>query len=173
MSERLKSAIRDIPDFPKAGIVFKDITPVLADPTRFREALDLMEARWKKAGVDVIAGIESRGFVFAAPLADRLRLPLVPIRKAGKLPAATHRYEYALEYGKDVVEIHQDAFDAGARVLIVDDLLATGGTAAAAGALVELAGGIVAGFTFLVNLAFLPGAEKLAHYDTQYLVEFE
>jgi adenine phosphoribosyltransferase len=170
--ESLRNAIRDVPDFPKPGIVFKDITPLLADPGRFRESLDLMEARWKPAGVDVVAGIESRGFVFAAPLADRLRLPLIPIRKAGRLPAATHRHEYALEYGKDVVEIHRDAFAPGARVLIVDDLLATGGTAVAAATLVETAGGVVAGFAFLVNLAFLPGAQKLAKYDTQYLVEY-
>ena len=172
MSERLRAAIRDIPDFPKPGILFKDITPVLADPRAFAEALDLMEAHWKTRGLDVIAGIESRGFVFAAPLADRLRLPLVPIRKQGKLPAATHRHEYALEYGTDVVEIHRDAFSTGSKVLIVDDLLATGGTAAAAAALVEVAGGVVAGFAFLVNLAFLPGAQKIARYEAQYLVEF-
>jgi adenine phosphoribosyltransferase len=169
---RLRAAIRDVPDFPKPGIVFKDITPVLADPELFRAALGAMEERWR-GQADVIAGIESRGFLFGAPLADRLGCSYVPVRKAGKLPWKTRRVDYELEYGTDSLEIHQDAFVAGARVLIVDDLLATGGTAAATARLVEEAGGRVAGFTFLVNLAFLGGGRKIAKYPVQSLVEYD
>jgi adenine phosphoribosyltransferase len=130
-----------------------------------------MEERWR-GKVDAIAGIESRGFLFGAPLADRMRCPYVPVRKAGKLPWRTRRVEYALEYGTDSLEIHEDAFAAGARVLIVDDLLATGGTAAAAGQLVEQAGGKVAGFAFVVSLAFLNGAARIDGYPLQCLVEY-
>jgi adenine phosphoribosyltransferase len=169
---KLRAAIRDVPDFPKPGIVFKDITPVLADPELFRAALGAMEDRWK-GQVDVIAGIESRGFLFGAPLADRMGCSYVPVRKAGKLPWKTRRVQYALEYGTDSLEIHEDAFAAGARVLIVDDLLATGGTAAATARLVEEAGGTVAGFTFLVSLSFLDGTKRIAGYPVQSLVEYE
>lgn len=168
---KLRAAIRDVPDFPKPGVVFKDITPVLADPECFRAALQAMQDRWT-GQVDAIAGIESRGFLFGAPLADRLGCSYVPVRKAGKLPWKTRRVEYQLEYGTDSLEIHEDAFRAGARVLIVDDLLATGGTAAATARLVEEAGGKVAGFTFLVNLAFLGGAKRIAKYPVQFLVEY-
>jgi len=169
---KLRAAIRDVPDFPKPGIVFKDITPLLADPECFRAALSAMEERWK-GQVDVIAGIESRGFLFGAPLADRMACSYVPVRKAGKLPWKTRKVEYELEYGTDSLEIHEDAFVAGARVLIVDDLLATGGTAAATAELIEGAGGKVAGFTFLVNLAFLNGAAKIKGYPLQCLVEYD
>jgi adenine phosphoribosyltransferase len=171
-SDRIRDAIRDVPDFPKPGIVFKDLTPILNRPEVFHEVLDLFEGRWREAGLDAIAGIEARGFLFGAPLADRLGLPFVPVRKAGKLPAAVHRLEYALEYGTDTIEIHRDAFPAGARVLVLDDLLATGGTAAATAELVERAGGVVAGVAFVVNLAFLDGAAKLAGRETHFLVEY-
>ena len=171
--ESIRAAIRDVPDFPKQGIVFKDITTLLNRPEIFRAVLDRLEQRWRNEGIDAIAGIESRGFVFGGALADRLALPFVPIRKAGKLPAAVHRVEYELEYGTDTVEVHRDAFPAGARVLVVDDLLATGGTAAATATLVERAGGVVAGFAFVVNLAFLDGAARLAGYPTQFVVEYE
>jgi adenine phosphoribosyltransferase len=171
--QRLRESIRDIPDFPKPGIVFRDITTLLQDPDRFREALALIEERWKGEGVEVIAGIEARGFIFGAALADRLGCPFVPIRKAGKLPAETVAMSYELEYGTDSIEMHADAFREGARILIVDDLLATGGTAAAAAKLVEETGGEVVGLAFVVNLAFLPGASKLEKYRTQYLVEYD
>ncbi len=172
-TESIRKAIRDIPDFPKPGIIFKDITPILADPAVFRGSLRLLEERWAGAGIDAIAGIESRGFIFGAALADRMELPFVPVRKAGKLPAAVHRVEYALEYGTDTIEMHRDAFSEGARILIVDDLLATGGTARATADLVEKAGGKVAGFAFVVNLAFLDGAARLEGYETQFLVEYD
>jgi adenine phosphoribosyltransferase len=170
---KLKQVIRDIPDFPKPGIVFKDVTTLLKDPERFREALEALENRWRNEKVDVVAGIESRGFIFAAPLADRLRSAFVPLRKRGKLPAKTRRVEYALEYGTDTLEMHEDALARGDRVLIVDDLLATGGTAAAAARLIEEAGGEVVGLAFVVRLAFLPGASKLENYPTHFLVEYD
>jgi len=170
---RILAAIRDIPDFPKPGIVFKDISPVLGDPEVFRLALDEMEKRWAAERIEAICAIESRGFIFGAALADRMRCAFVPMRKAGKLPWRTKGVEYMLEYGTDTLEIHEDAFPAGARVLIVDDLLATGGTAEAAARLVELCGGEVVGFSFLVNLAFLPGAAKLKRYTTHFLVEYD
>jgi adenine phosphoribosyltransferase len=172
-NEKIRAAIRDVPDFPKPGVLFKDITPLLADPECFRAALAAMEERWKGEGPDAVCGIESRGFIFGAPLADRLGCAYVPMRKPGKLPWKTRRVEYSLEYGTDALEMHEDAFPRGARVLIVDDLLATGGTAAAAARLVEDAGGSVLGFTFVVHLAFLGGAAKLDGYATQFLVEYD
>ncbi len=157
----LKAAIRDIPDFPKPGIVFKDITTLLKDPAAFRAALDAFTASARKLGVDAVCGIESRGFIFGAPLADRLGLPFVPVRKKGKLPAGTYRVTYDLEYGTDSIEIHRDALAPGARALLVDDLLATGGTAAAACDLIRKAGGKVAAAFFVVELEFLAGRKKL------------
>jgi adenine phosphoribosyltransferase len=168
----LKAAIRDVGDFPKPGIVFKDITPLLGDPAAFREAVRRMEERWLDEGLDAVAGIEARGFIFGAVLAHRLRVPFVPLRKQGRLPWHVTRAEYALEYGTDAIEMHVDAIAEGQRVLIVDDLLATGGTARAAAELIEAQGGIVAGFTFVVNLKFLNGAEKIADYPVQFLVEY-
>jgi adenine phosphoribosyltransferase len=169
----LRDAIRDIPDFPKPGIVFKDITTLLNDRDAFQESIDQLESRWKDERIDAIAAIESRGFIFGAALADRLRCPLVPLRKPGKLPGATRAVEYELEYGTDSLEMHEDAFPAGSRVLIVDDLLATGGTALAAAQLVEGAKGVLVGLAFVVNLAFLPGASKLESYTTHFLVEYD
>jgi adenine phosphoribosyltransferase len=170
--ENIRAAIRDVPDFPKPGIVFKDIAPVLGDPECFRSALDALQSRWRTERIDVVCAVESRGFIFGAPLADRLGCAFVPVRKPGKLPWRTRSVEYTLEYGTDSLEIHDDAFRAGSRVLIVDDLLATGGTAQAAGRLVALCGGEVAGYAFLVHLSFLGGLAKLGGKPVQFLVEY-
>ena len=169
---RLRKAIRDIPDFPKPGILFKDITPLLADADYLGLALDLFESRWRPDGVEVVAAIEARGFILGGALADRLGAGFVPLRKPGKLPAKTRRVEYALEYGTDALEIHDDALAGGPRTLVVDDVLATGGTAAAACRLVREAGGSLMGVAFLVNLAFLEGAKKLSGIPMQSLVEY-
>ena len=169
---KIEAAIRDVPDFPKPGIMFKDIAPVLGDPEAFRQSLDAFVERWKGENVDAVTGIESRGFIFGAPLADRLGVPFIPLRKPGKLPWKCRRVEYALEYGTDALEMHEDAFRPGARILIVDDVLATGGTAAAAIELVKQGQGEVAGLAFLVNLAFLGGAAKLDGLPAQFLVEY-
>ena len=172
-ADRLKSAIRDVPGFPKAGIVFKDITPILANAELFREALDRFEEHWKHRMIDVVVGIEARGFILGGAVADRLRAGFAPVRKKGKLPWKTERVEYALEYGTDCLEMHRDGVQAGQRVLIVDDLLATGGTAEATAQLIEKNRGTVAGMCFLVNLAFLPGARRLSRYEIQSLIEFD
>lgn len=157
----LATFLRDVPDFPKPGILFKDITPLLAEPRALAAAIDRFAAL-DFGKVDKIAAIESRGFLFGAPLALRHGIGFVPVRKPGKLPWKTNRVEYVLEYGTDAVEIHQDAIRPGERVLLVDDLLATGGTMGAACQLVEACGGAVAGCAFVVELCFLPGREKLA-----------
>ncbi|MEX0783826.1 MAG: adenine phosphoribosyltransferase [Dehalococcoidia bacterium] len=168
----LKALIRDIPDFPTPGILFRDITPLLCDPDAFREVLDTLSERVRAAGAEAIVGIESRGFIFGCPLADRLGLPFVPVRKPGKLPAARMSVEYSLEYGDSQLDIHEDALAAGQRAFIVDDLLATGGTAAAASKLVELVGGIVAGYGFVIELTALGGRERLAGYDTFSIIQY-
>ena len=162
MSAKLAAAIRDVPDFPKPGILFKDITPILNDPALFREAIDLFVARHKKTRIENVAGIEARGFIFGAAIAHRLGVGFVPIRKKGKLPYKTLDETYDLEYGSASISVHTDAFRPGERVLIMDDLLATGGTAAAAARLVKRAGGAVVEIDFLIELAFLKGREKLA-----------
>ena len=154
-------AIRDVPDFPKPGIMFKDITPLLLDPGRFRRAVELMAAPFRGAEVRRVVSIESRGFLLGAPIALLLDAGLVPIRKPGKLPGARGRVEYALEYGTDALEMHRDAVGQGDRVLIVDDVLATGGTAAAAARLVRTHAATVVGFTFLIELDFLKGRARL------------
>lgn len=156
----LKKIIRDIPDFPKPGIVFKDITPVLSDREAFPRVIDMLAARYLK-GIDVVAGIESRGFIFGAPLALKLGASFVPIRKKGKLPYKVIEASYDLEYGSATIEIHEDAVREGQRVLIVDDLLATGGTAAAACNLIDKLGATVMECAFVIELAFLNGREKL------------
>jgi adenine phosphoribosyltransferase len=168
----LADQIRDIPDFPKQGILFKDITTLLKDAGAFRQALDELEARCRGYGADKVLGIESRGFIFAAPLADRLGAGLVPVRKLGRLPAETVRAEYALEYGTNTVEMHRDAIAPGERVLVVDDLLATGGTCRAAIDLVEQVGGSVVGCAFLIELLFLDGRANLQGYDIQALISY-
>ncbi|MDL5045091.1 adenine phosphoribosyltransferase [Oscillatoria amoena NRMC-F 0135] len=159
---RIKQAIRDIMDYPKPGIVFKDITPVLSNPELVKSIIETTVAHFSKMKVDAVVAIEARGFIFGGMLAQALHCPFVPVRKVGKLPYRTLSKVYDLEYGSATVEMHEDAIKRGWRVLIHDDLLATGGTAAAAGHLVEQAGGTVAGFSFLVNLSFLPGERKLA-----------
>lgn len=173
MSELLaKAFIRDIHDFPKPGIVFKDITPVLQHPQAFSEVIDMMARAAEQLKPTVIVGIESRGFIFAAPIALKLGLPLGLIRKLGKLPYDTIAEEYALEYGTNTVEIHKDAVASGDRVLVVDDLLATGGTAMATARLVEKCGATVAGFSFLVELTFLPGRHALRGYEINALIDY-
>lgn len=163
--DKLKSAIRDIPDFPKPGIIFKDITPILSDPVLFRMAVDILVERHKHKHIDKIAAIDARGFLFAGAMCDRLGTGLVPIRKKGKLPYKTYEETYDLEYGTETLTIHQDAFRKGERVVLVDDLLATGGTAAASAKLIEQAGGEVVEIDFLIELAFLNGREKLGQYE--------
>jgi adenine phosphoribosyltransferase len=170
LAERL---IRAVPDFPKPGILFRDITPVLQDPEALREVVSHMTSYASDRRPDVIVGIESRGFLFGIPLALQLGLGFALVRKLGKLPAKTIREEYALEYGTNTVEIHHDAVQPGQRVLIVDDLLATGGTAAAAKRLVERLGGEVVGFSFLVELAFLDGRAALPDADISALIRYE
>ncbi|MFN8176373.1 MAG: adenine phosphoribosyltransferase [bacterium] len=171
--ERLRRAIRDVPDFPKPGILFKDITPLLGDPECLRLALDLFEERWRLERVEAVCAIESRGFILGGALADRLGAGFVPLRKPGKLPARVRRAEYALEYGTDALEIHEDALRRGQRALVVDDVLATGGTAAAACRLVTETGAAVIGAAFLVNLRFLNGAAKLPSIPHQFILEFD
>ena len=164
-ADQLKKAIRDVPDFPKPGIIFKDITPILGDPKLFRAAVDILLAKHKGVKVDKIAAIDARGFLFGGAMADRLGVGLVPIRKKGKLPYKSYEQSYDLEYGSATLTIHQDAFRKGDQVVLVDDLLATGGTAAASAKLIEQAGGRVLGIDFLVELTFLNGRRKLAGYD--------
>lgn len=157
----LKERIRDIPDFPKPGIVFKDITPLMKDQEAFGLAVGMIVERYKRHQIDYVVGIESRGFIFGAPISFGLNCGFIPVRKPGKLPYETRRQEYELEYGTDALEMHVDAVEPGSRILIVDDLLATGGTAAATVELVERQGGQVAGFAFVVELDFLAGRDKL------------
>jgi adenine phosphoribosyltransferase len=159
--KRLYDSIRDVPDFPEPGIVFKDITPLLLDPELLELAIESMAERVREIEIDRVVGIESRGFIFGAPLAMKLGAGLVLARKAGKLPWKTRRVEYALEYGTDVIEVHTDSIGAGQRVLVVDDLLATGGTASAVARIVSDAGAELVGFSFLIELAFLNGRDKL------------
>jgi adenine phosphoribosyltransferase len=161
LQERMRTLIRDIPDYPKAGIVFKDITPLLATPDAFTAATDAMADAFADAAITHVVAIESRGFILGGPIAQRLGAGFVPVRKPGKLPSETRRQAYELEYGADALEIHADACDTQARVLIVDDVLATGGTADAARALVEQLGANVVGFSFLITLGFLPGLNRL------------
>jgi len=165
--------IRDVPDFPKPGIIFKDITPVLANPRAMREVVHHMTAYAQECGPDVVVGIESRGFVLGMPVALELDVGFVPIRKLGKLPHQTITEEYALEYGTNTVEMHADAIRSGQRVLVVDDLLATGGTAAASARLIERLGGTVCGFSFLIELGFLQGRKVLPGYDINALIYFD
>ena len=166
--KHLKKLIRHVPDFPKKGILFYDITTLLRDPGGLREALDGLTTPFREQAIDLVVGIESRGFILAAAMAEKLGAGFVPIRKPGKLPSATIAQSYELEYGSDTLEIHQDAVKEGQRVLIVDDLLATGGTACAAKDLVRKAGGNVIGMAFLVELEFLKGRERLG--ETQLFV---
>ena len=164
--------IREVPDFPKPGILFKDITPLLGNPTAFHRAIDEFALHYKYEAIDVVAGPEARGFVFASVLAYRLGAAFVPIRKKGKLPYETHEVTYQLEYGHDTVEIHQDAFPKDSRVLLCDDLLATGGTLAASVELVEKLKGHIVGIAVLIELLELNGREKIPNYDIFSLIEY-
>ena len=168
----LRQYIRDIPDFPKQGVLFRDITPLLGDGRALGYAVDRMAAACERLAPDVVVSVEARGFLFAAPLACRLGKPLVPVRKRGKLPYETHSAAYELEYGTDALEIHTDAISAGQRAVIVDDLLATGGTVSAAAALVRECGGLVAGYAFLIELAALGGRRRLGHAEVVALVRY-
>jgi adenine phosphoribosyltransferase len=169
----LKAHIRDIPDFPKPGVTFKDITPLLADPTAFGRVIDALAQPFADAGVDKVLGIEARGFIPGAPVAYRLQAGFVPVRKAGKLPFEIEREEYELEYGTDLLEVHKDALGPGERVLIVDDVIATGGTATATVALARRLGAEVVGLAFLVELAFLAGRAKLASERIVSLITYD
>ncbi|HYH63994.1 MAG TPA: adenine phosphoribosyltransferase [Urbifossiella sp.] len=168
----LNALIRDVPDFPKPGILFKDITPLLADPKAFGYTIARMAAHYARTPIGAIAAAEARGFLFAAPLALELNLPLVPLRKPGKLPYKTHSFRYDLEYGSAELHMHVDGVAPGARVLLVDDVLATGGTMAAAGKLIEQAGGVVAGCAFLIELGFLGGRALLPGYEVFSLLTY-
>jgi len=173
MNEDLKKAIRDVPDFPKKGIIFKDITTLLKDKTAFKKAVDLLAQPYQNKKIDLVACVEARGFTLGAALAYKLGAGVIIARKPGKLPAKVLREEYKLEYGTDAVEMHQDAIKRGEKVLVVDDVLATGGTALATVNLVEKLGGEVVGVSFLIDLAFLKGREKLKGYDVRSLITYE
>jgi adenine phosphoribosyltransferase len=168
----IEKAIRNIPDFPKPGIQFKDITPVLADARLFAGTIDLLTEGFKPGSVDAVVGIDARGFIFAAAAAYKLKAGFVPVRKKGKLPFTTHEEDYALEYGSATVAMHTDALKPGARVLLIDDLLATGGTAAAATALVKKLGAQIMEISFLIELKFLNGREKLKDYPIRSIVVY-
>ena len=171
--EYLKKLIREVPDFPKPGILFYDITTLLKDPSGLRAVIDALQQHYLHTPVDLVLGIEARGFIFAPALAYALHAGFVPVRKPGKLPAEVARVTYDLEYGADTLEMHKDAVGNGSRVLIVDDLLATGGTAAAAARMVREAGGTVVGIAFVVELTFLHGRRKLAGYDVFSLLQYD
>jgi adenine phosphoribosyltransferase len=170
IEQQIKDAIRDIPDFPKPGITFKDITPILKDPALCDRILDAFAEQLKGTKIDVVAGVESRGFLFGLSLARRLGVPFIPVRKAGKLPFTIKQKAYKLEYGTATIELHTDAFEPGQHILIHDDLLATGGTVTAASELIEEMGGVVAGFSFVVGLGFLNGRERIEPISDKILV---
>ncbi|MCD8740568.1 adenine phosphoribosyltransferase [Mucilaginibacter roseus] len=170
IAQKIKQAIRDIPDFPKAGIVFKDITPILKDAELCVGITDAFVEQLKDKHIDAVAGVESRGFLFGLTLANKLGVPFVPVRKAGKLPYTVKQKVYDLEYGTATIELHTDAFEPGARILIHDDLLATGGTVSAASELIQEMGGEVVGFTFVVGLGFLNGRERIAPVSDNIIV---
>lgn len=168
----LKEWIRDVPDFPKKGIIFKDITTLLKEPKALRRTIDLMADRYRGTRIDQVIGIESRGFIFGTALAYQLGTGFIPVRKPGKLPAPSERVTYELEYGTDSLEIHKDAIQPGQNILIVDDLLATGGTACAVAQLVERLKGKVAGLGFVIELTFLRGRDRLQGYDIHTLIQY-
>jgi adenine phosphoribosyltransferase len=168
----LRACIRDVPDFPKPGIIFKDITTLLKDKAALKHVIDTLATHYQGKKIDQIVAIESRGFIFGSALAYQLGTGFVPVRKPNKLPSAKERVEYALEYGTDCIEIHADALEPGQNALIIDDLLATGGTAAAAATLVEKLGARVAGFGFIIELSFLDGRSRLPGYDIHSLIQY-
>ncbi len=168
----IKDLIRDVPDFPKPGILFKDITPVLSNPEAFDTVVDAFMGISRSLGADKVIGVESRGFILGTPVALGLGLPFVPVRKPGKLPCETVRAEYELEYGTDTLEMHTDALEAGDRVIVIDDLLATGGTAEATIKLVESQGAVVAGVLVMIELCFLDGAARVSPHNVYSLVRY-
>ena len=170
--ERLKEFIRDIPDFPKKGILFKDITPLLKDRDAFQTAVSLLANHFADRKIEQVVGIESRGFIFGSAVAYKLKAGFVPIRKKGKLPSVTEKIPYQLEYGEDILEIHQDSFKKGARILVIDDLLATGGTASAVASLVQRIGGCIDGLGFVIELTFLHGRDKLQGFPIHSLIQY-
>ncbi|HET7232425.1 MAG TPA: adenine phosphoribosyltransferase [Longimicrobium sp.] len=170
--DHLKPLIRDVPDFPQPGILFRDVTPLLRHPAALREVVAHFADRYRDKGIDVVAGIESRGFIFGAPLAMELGVGFVPVRKIGKLPAEKIHREYALEYGTATLEMHVDAVSPGERVLLIDDLLATGGTACAATQMIESLGGEVASIAFLIELEFLEGRKLLGGQDVYSMLQY-
>lgn len=172
VEELVRARIRDVPDFPKPGIVFKDLTPLMADPVALSTVIDEIVVGLGRGTVDKVVGIEARGFIVAAPVAYHMAAGFVPVRKRGKLPWETEAESYALEYGEETLEIHRDAVAAGERVAIVDDVLATGGTAEATARLVERLGGKIVGMAFIIELGFLEGRKRLAPYDVQSLVRY-
>jgi adenine phosphoribosyltransferase len=171
--QTIEKLIRDIPDFPKPGIIFKDITPLLADAEAMKSTADMLAEPYRGRNVDLVVGIESRGFIFAPLVAERLGAGFVPVRKPGKLPAAVFDQAYELEYGTDTVEIHQDAIQKGLRVVLLDDLLATGGTMEATCKLVERMGAEIVGISFVIELSFLPGRRRLEGYPVHSLVQVQ
>jgi adenine phosphoribosyltransferase len=173
MNVDLLQKIRTVPDFPKKGIMFRDITTLIRDNAAFRQTIDLLAERYRKAGIDKVVSIESRGFIFGAPLAYVLNAGFVPVRKPGKLPAAVTRQEYSLEYGTDAIEMHTDAIAPGEKVLLLDDLLATGGTIRAACDLVQRTGGHIVGLAFLIELSFLHGRDRLKEYDVYSVLRYD
>ena len=173
MTAKLKQLIRDVPDFPKPGIVFRDITPLLADPDGLAESCSAMADPFRQANIDLVVGVESRGFIFGTVVARELNVGFVPIRKPGKLPYKTISEEYQLEYGSDKIEIHADAVKAGQRILMIDDLLATGGTMKAACQLVEHLGGEIIGISFIIELAFLNGRSLIENYNIHSLITYD
>ncbi|MBS1486720.1 MAG: adenine phosphoribosyltransferase [Bacteroidetes bacterium] len=173
--QTIKLLLRDVHDFPRPGILFKDITPLLANPQARRGVVEAIAAHFRQQQIQALAAVEARGFIFGSLIAQELAIPFIPIRKLGKLPYKKITKEYSLEYGTASIEMHADAFAPGCRVLIHDDLLATGGTAAAAGTMVEQLGGVVAGYSFIINLSFLPGESVLRnqfHVNPHFLVKF-
>ena len=172
-ASELRDCVRDIADFPKPGVTFKDITPLLSNTDAFRSTVDLIADHFEGQRVDRVLGVEARGFIIAAPVAYKFGAAFVPVRKAGKLPWEIERVEYELEYGTDLLEIHRDAVDPGDSVVIVDDVLATGGTAAATARLVEKLGGSVLGLAFVIELEFLKGRQKLEDHDVLSLITYE
>jgi adenine phosphoribosyltransferase len=171
-AEELRARIREVPDFPKPGILFYDITTLLKDADAYRDAVNLMVKPYKDAKIDIVVGMESRGFIFSGPIAYQLKAGLVPVRKLGKLPSETVSVEYALEYGSNTLEIHKDAIQPGQQVLIVDDLLATGGTVRGTIELVERLRGKIVGLDFLVELTFLKGRERLNGYQATSVIQY-
>ncbi len=170
IEQQIKDAVRDIADFPKPGIVFKDITPILKDPELCENIVDAFIEKLKGIRIDVVAGVESRGFLFGLTLATRLGVPFIPVRKAGKLPYTIKQKAYKLEYGTAIIEMHVDAFEPGQHILIHDDLLATGGTVTAASELITEMGGVIAGFAFVVGLGFLNGQERIQTWSDNIIV---